>query len=142
VNKLVTTTISTAMAVMIATPAFSAGKGATPNGKPFIEIAGQILEVEGEIANLQDQIDSLVERVDTVEERAVANETAITGLEAKNVELQELINAYGTDITALQSEVQALEDANVELQAAVDSGDASLQSQISSMIGSKGFSPT
>ena len=109
---------------------FAAGKGSTPNGKPFVELQGQIVEVEGEISSLQDQIDSIVAKVSTIEERVGANESAIASLQTQNLNLETLLLAYGSDINTLSSEVTALQQANDELQILVNAGDASLQTQI------------
>ena len=68
-------------------------KGANPNGKPFIELGGQIIEVEGEVSSLQDQVDSLVGEVDSLEGRVTANEAAISSLQATSAGLQVQIDA-------------------------------------------------
>jgi len=110
--------------------AFAAGKGSNPNGKPFIELQGAIVEVEGEISSLSDQVDSLVDRVDTIEGRIGVNEDAIALLQQQNADLETLIVTYGTDLLALQTEVQDLEAQNAALQAQVAAGDSALQAQI------------
>jgi hypothetical protein len=115
-------------------------KGANPNGKPFIEIAGQIVEVEGEISSLQDQIDSLVGRVDSVEDAQAAMEVSITNLQAENVTLQAQVDANATDIDAIEgqisdlnSDIMGLEqdiadlgDADGALQANIDANEAAI----------------
>lgn len=100
-------------------------KGANPNGKPFIELAGQIIEVEGEISTLQDQVDSLVDDVDDLAQRVTANEAAITSLQATNVDLQAQITANQDGIADLQSEVAILEADNSDLRIQINAfGDA------------------
>jgi hypothetical protein len=61
-------TVAVVAAAMVTGTVFAGSttnKGANPNGKPLVEIQGQIIEVEGEVATLQDQVNSLVGRVDT-----------------------------------------------------------------------------
>ncbi len=114
-------------------PALGAGTGANPNGKPFVELQGQIVEVQGSLSSIQDQVDAVVRRVGTVEERVTANAEAIATLQGQNADLQAQINAYGTTTAALQDRVFALQSANVDLQAQIDAntGDiASLRSQV------------
>ena len=109
---------------------YSVGKGSNPNGKPFIELAGQIVEVEGEISSLQDQVDSLVGRVDSLESRVTANEDTIASLQNQNITLQATIDAYGTTTDSLQSQLTALEIENVSLLAQIEAGDTNLQNQV------------
>lgn len=113
-------------------------KGSNPNGKPFVEIQGQIVEVEGEVATLQDQVDSLVGRVETVEDRSIANADSIATLEATSADLQAQIDANGDDIVILEGQVSVLEADNADLQAQIDDlGDADgvLQDQIDANAG-------
>lgn len=108
-------------------------KGANPNGKPFVEIQGQIIEVEGEIATLKDQVDSIIGRVDTIENRLTANEAAIATLQATNADLQAQITANADDIFSLQGQVTDLEAANADLQVQINAlgdVDGALQDQI------------
>lgn len=103
----------------------STNKGANPNGKPFIELQGQIIEIEGEVSTLQDQVDALVEDVDDLTLRVAANESAISALQATNVDLQNQIDANASDITSLQNEVEILEYDNIDIWAQIDTlGDA------------------
>ncbi len=123
------------VALLINANVYAAGKGATPNGKPFVELNGYIHEIEGEVSSLQDQIDSLVERVDTVEERVTANQTAIISLETTNVTLQAQIDANADDIDSLEASIADLETVNTDLQSQIDTlgdADGSLQAQIDS----------
>lgn len=110
--------------------AYSTGKGSNPNGKPFIELAGQIVEVEGEISSLQDQVDSLVGRVDSLESKVMANEGAIASLQNQNITLQATVDAYGSTTDSLQSQLTALEAENDNLLAQIEAGDANLQTQV------------
>jgi peptidoglycan hydrolase CwlO-like protein len=125
----------TAVAVLCVGTVGAAGKGSNPNGKPFIELSGQIIEVEGEISSLQDQIDSLIGRVDSVEGEVDALGTAITDLEAQNVTLAAQITANTGDVLSLEAQIVVLHDANSDLQAQIDSNgdyDGALQGQIDS----------
>ena len=72
-------------AVLVPGLVFAQGTGATPKGKPFIEIQGQFVEVNAEIDDIREHIDDLVGAVDSLEDRVAANETAISGLEEQNV---------------------------------------------------------
>jgi peptidoglycan hydrolase CwlO-like protein len=107
------------------------GKGGTPNGRPFIELDGQILEVVGEMSTIQDQVDSLVEKVNTLEEKIIANENAIESLNAQNITLQTQVDSYATDIASLQGQIDNLEAENITLQQELDGDiDGSIQQQI------------
>ena len=118
-TALLTTGITTVMA------ANNTNKGANPNGKPFIEIQGQIIEIEGEVSTLQDQVDALVDDVDDLTLRIDANESAISSLQTVNVNLQNQIDTNASDITSLQNEVGDLKIDNIELWAQIDDlGDA------------------
>jgi prefoldin subunit 5 len=111
----------------------STNKGANPNGKPFVEIAGSIVEVEGELSSLQDQIDSLVGRVDSVEDAQSAMAIAIADLEAQNVDLQAQIDANADDVDSIETQISALNSEIMDLEADIDTlGDADgfLQAQI------------
>lgn len=111
---LLITGASTAMA------ASNTNKGANPNGKPFIEIQGQIIEIEGEVSTLQDQVDALVDDVDDLTLRVGANESAISSLQTANVNLQNQIDTNASDIISLQAEVASLEADNIDLWAQID----------------------
>ena len=100
-------------------------KGANPNGKPFIEIAGQIVEIEGEISSLQDQVDSLVGRVDTIEDAQAAMDTAISNLQAENLILQAAIDTNAADVNSLETQIFNLNAEIDDLQTQIDAnGDA------------------
>ena len=118
--------------------ASTTNKGANPNGKPFVELQGQIIEVEGEVSTLQDQVDSLVDNVDDLQLRITANDDAIAALETTNADLQLQITANADDIASLEAQVMALENENADLQEQInDLGDAdgSLQDQIDTNAG-------
>ena len=130
------TLLTIAVSAALSSTAFAGSttnKGANPNGKPFVEIAGTIVEVEGEIATLQDQVDSLVGRVDTIEDRVTANEAQIASLETANVSLQVQIDANAADVASLKLQVTDLETANTDIQLQIDNlgdADSALQTQI------------
>jgi competence protein ComGC len=99
---------------------YAAGKGGTPNGRPFIELEGQIIEVIGEVSTIKDQIDSLVENVSTIEEKIIVNEDAIASLEEQNITLQAQIDSYETDLASLQTQIDDLTSENIILQEQID----------------------
>lgn len=104
-----------------------AGSGATPRGKPFIELQGQIIEVQAEVSTLQDQVDSIVAKVDTLEERIVANADTILSLEEQNAVLQAQIDANATDLASLQTQVANLEAENADLQMLIDTNAGNIE---------------
>lgn len=118
--------------------ASTTNKGANPNGKPFVELQGQIIEVEGEVSTLQDQVDSLVDNVDDLQLRITANDDAIAALETTNADLQVQITANADDIASLEAQVTALENENADLQVQINAlgdADGSLQDQIDTNAG-------
>lgn len=96
---------STALGLICSPMYLWAGKGGSPNGKPFVELRNQISSVEERVSTLEEQVDVLVARVDTIEERVGANEDAILALQVENESLQAQINSNDGDISALQAEV-------------------------------------
>jgi vacuolar-type H+-ATPase subunit I/STV1 len=135
-NESLVVLIAVIMVLVMLSPVAYAGKN--PNGKPFLELQGQILEIEGEISTLQDQVDSIVVQVATIEEKIFANEQAIVSLQDQNAALQAQIDAHATDIASIQAEIAALEADNAALQAQIDAnvGDIdSLQAQIATNSG-------
>jgi peptidoglycan hydrolase CwlO-like protein len=135
-NIFIKSTLSVALSVALCSAVFAGNKtnkGASPNGKPFVEIEGQIIEVEGKVATLMDQVDSIIGRVDSIEDRLSADEAAILVLQSTSDSLQAQIFANANDIASLQDEVTNLESANADLQVQIyDLGDAdgTLQSKI------------
>jgi len=71
---------------LFSTVAFAAGNGSTPNGKPFIEIAGQIVEVQNDVNTLE-----------------TAHQDLVDAVAALDLDLQGQINAINADIAALQA---------------------------------------
>jgi len=117
----------------LATAGSDTKKGANPNGKPFVELAGVIVEVEGELSSQQDQVDSLVGRVDTVEQAQAEMEIAIADLSAENVQLQAQIDANADDVASLEAQISSLNSAIIDLEQQIaDAGDVdgALQAQI------------
>lgn len=138
---MISTRIHRAALVVVAisicsSPAFAASnsnKGANPNGKPFVEIAGTIIEVEGELSSLQDQIDSLVGRVDSIEDAQAAMVSVIANLRAENVTLQAQIDANAGDINSIEDQISALNSTIMLLEqqiATLGDADGALQAQI------------
>lgn len=92
---------------------------ASTNGKPFVELEGQIVEVQGQVTSLSEQIDALAGEVSTVEERLDADEAVLldlseetAGLEAQvtqtGADLQDQIDANYALIGALEAEIDSL----------------------------------
>lgn len=93
----------------IASPALAAD-GSKPNGKPFVEINGQIAELQGQVATLEQRMSNLLARI-------TLNETMIEGLDGAIILLQEeneVITAWMTD---LETQVTTIEQIIAELQA-------------------------
>mgnify|MGYP002700418612 CR=1 FL=1 len=125
-NKI--TIISAAMAMLIATPVFSAGNGSTPNGKPFAEINGEIVEIQNDITSLQKELDDFKAdvdtRFDTVEGKISAIDLKITDLESQDEALldqirvlvqsvadnSDVINTILGNISSLNDEITTLRD--------------------------------
>lgn len=110
-----------------------AGKGATPKGKPFVELAGQIMEVEGEVASISEQLEAVVGQVDSIEDRLDADEATLLDLTSQLSDLEAQLAATGNDIAALEAEIQVLQAENVAMQAAIaaNTGDiAALQDAV------------
>lgn len=123
---LFTVTLLAAVGLCLTTVARAAGKGANPNGKPFVELQGQIIEVEGEVASLHDQMDSIVAKVETLEDRVGANEQAIADLTAASMTLQVQIDANADDITSLEADIAALQAQNDDLQAQIEANSGNI----------------
>jgi hypothetical protein len=130
-KRLVTTSlIFSSLCLSGAHGASTTNKGANPNGKPFVQVAGEIFEVHGEVSTVRDQVDSLVAHVEGLENRVSANETGIAELRAANLALQTQLDE-NDDVLALQAKVTQLEGEVQVLQAQMnDHEDGSLQSQI------------
>ena len=133
VSGIAITAVAATLLPMLASAGGNTNKGANPNGKPFVEIAGTIIEVEGEVSSLQDQIDSLVGRVETVEDAQAAMQTSIIDLQAENSSLQTQIDANAADVGSLEAEISVLNSDILDLEQDIaDLGDAdgSMQAQI------------
>lgn len=133
VSGLVMTLVTAALVPGLAIAGSQTNKGANPNGKPFVEIAGTIVEVEGEVSSLQDQVDAIIGRVDTIEDAQLGMQESIVDLQAENVDLQAQIDANASDVMSLEDQISALNgDILILEQQIADLGDAdgSLQAQI------------
>lgn len=125
--------ITLGAAVIGATPAFAAGNGTSPKGKPFVALQDQVVEVQGAVSSLQDQLDLLVARVDNVEQRVDANAAAIVNLQSQNDALSALVNQNLSDIAAINAEITYLNDQNTQMRAdiAANQGDiAALEAEV------------
>ncbi|MCB1937059.1 MAG: hypothetical protein KDF59_14090 [Nitrosomonas sp.] len=130
--------LSTGMILGTGAPlANAAGNGNSPQGKPFVEIAGQIVEVKGSVSSLQEQIDLLVARVDTMEDRVIANEDAISTLQTQNNTLNTLIGQGLSDIGAIQAEILTLQQANQDLLTMIAAGQGDIAALEAEVAGNK-----
>ena len=92
-----------AMAVgLFATNVFAGG---SPKGKPFIEIAGQMVEVQGSVFDLEQAVADLTTRVDTTEELIDNNNAAIANLHAANDLIEQQIIQLINDTAANSAEI-------------------------------------
>ena len=126
-NKLL---LSGTIIAILSSSVLLAGKGGTPNGKPFVELAGQIVEVEGEVSTLQDQMAELIGRVDSIEDNVTANTAAIADLEAMDIALKVLIDTNRGDIVLMKGQLSDLERETAQLRVDMASGDSTLKVQI------------
>ena len=104
-NKNIRMTALLASICLFSTLAFAASLGSNPKGKPFIEIAGQIVEVQNDI--------------DTLE---AAHQDLVDAVAALDLDLQGQINAINAEIAALQAK-------DVDLQASLNTVIAALDAQ-------------
>ena len=115
-NTLLKVILTIALSVISASIVNAASSGNSPKGKPFVEIQGQFVEVQGQIKSLEEQMDDLVGQVESLELRVTANETAIAGLEASNLVIQQKIGdlisvsvANSTDIADALTQIIGLQ---------------------------------
>jgi len=109
--------ISLAILLCISTTAYS-----LPNGKPFIEIDGEIISIKGDISTIQDELRATLSRIGTLEGKVSAISNKITELETKDSDLQNQIN-----------DVLTLAQANDHLIIEFFKQNAALQKQIDEM---------
>jgi hypothetical protein len=107
--------------------AFAGGKGSNPNGRPFVEIEGQIIEIEGEISTIQDQMDSIVGKVDSIQAKIEANETAILKLQQQNLSLEAQVAANGDDILSIRNQISSLHAENEDLEGQINDNAGDIQ---------------
>ena len=131
---------------------------AVPNGKPFVELQGQIIEVQGAVAEIEarmteleqsveEQVTTLTsevatlaeivaivgDKVDTFADTVAVNTRAIFILQRRTATLKKIVDEIASDLTTIQGSIDALTADNVDLQAQIDAGVAdavSLQAQI------------
>lgn len=125
-NKLYTGLFMLALTSSHVMAASTTNKGETPNGKPFIEIAGQIVEVQNDIATLETAHQALIEKVDALgldlQGKIDAINAEIVLLKAEDVVLKaDVINIYntlaeqGSDIVAIFSELSSVNNQLIAL---------------------------
>jgi hypothetical protein len=127
-----------AMLVTSTGTAFAAS-GGSPNGKPFVEINGQIAEVQGQIATLEQRMDNLLARVVLNESRLDGINAGIALLQAETAELERWLTDVEAGLTSVQDLVSNLEAEQAELQAELDefgdlTGELSLEIEANSML--------
>jgi predicted nucleic acid-binding Zn-ribbon protein len=107
--------------------AFAGGKGSNPNGRPFVEIEGQIIEIEGEISTIQDQMDSMTGKVDSIEDKVEANEQAISNLQQQNLSLEAQVAANTDDILSISNQISILHAENEDLEGQINDNAGDIQ---------------
>jgi len=109
----------TILVSLAGSPAFAAS-GGSPNGKPFVEINGQIAEVKGQIATLEQRMDNLLSRVSLNESRIDGVGAAIVLLQEESTELEQQMRDLEAGLTSAEDLIAQLEAANDSLQAELD----------------------
>ena len=122
--------LTIAVAITLSSTAFAASttnKGSNPNGKPFVEINGQISEVISSIEAHQAEYEAVLARVDAIEaldfqgqinainaEITTLNNTAVS-LQAQVSDLSVIATTNGQDIEAMMLRLGAIDDEIVAL---------------------------
>jgi hypothetical protein len=137
-EKIMIRYLLAAMLVTSTGTAFAAS-GGSPNGKPFVEINGQIAEVQGQIATLEQRMDNLLARVVLNESRLDGINAGIALLQAETAELERWLTDVEAGLTSVQDLVSNLEAEQAELQAELDefgdlTGELSLEIEANSML--------
>jgi len=94
-----------------------AASGASPNGKPFVALQGEILEIKGVLRSYDERIDGLIIRTTVLEDDIRNSEHAITHLVQLNDALNYQVATTSGDLELLTATVGELE---MELEAAND----------------------
>jgi hypothetical protein len=97
-------------------PSFAAS-GGTPNGKPFVEINGQISEVKGLVGSLERKVDELYENVQSLEEAMVTTSHTIEEIQLTNAKLYEYAELLNYELIEVSEEIIKLQDENDALRA-------------------------
>jgi hypothetical protein len=124
-------------ALLLPLPAMAA-TGGTPNGKPFIEIQGQIIEVQADVSSLEMRFQSLLERVtsldldlqgqiDALKEEIIKLETIDAELQASLSQAVADIESQGNDIQGLLSALSQVNVQLVDLMNSTDGNSASIE---------------
>ncbi len=99
-NNVLKTCVVLSLCVAFTSPVLANGKGGTPNGKPFVEVNGQIVEVKNDITDIRNNYDAIVARIDALELDLASK---ISALEAEVAALKEAD-------TAILAEMQRIAD--------------------------------
>lgn len=99
-------------ALFLPLPVAMAGTGGTPNGKPFIEIQGQIIDVQADVSSLEMKYQSILERVTNLDldlqGQIDALNAEIIRLEIVDAELQASLSQAVADIESQGNDIQGL----------------------------------
>ena len=100
--------------------ALAAASGSSPKGKPFVEINGQIVEVQGQLVTLEQRMDNVIARMAGYETRLSGLEAGIASLQAEGQALEQKLLDLESGLTTVEEIVAELEAKDLELQAELD----------------------
>ena len=111
-----------ALIYLLSTPvsALAAASGSSPKGKPFVEINGQIVEVQGQLVTLEQRMDNVILRMAGYETRLGGIEAGIESLEADGQALEQKLLDLESGLTTVEEIVAELEAKDLDLQAELD----------------------
>jgi hypothetical protein len=114
--------IKSLLAAMLVASTWSAfaASGGSPNGKPFVEINGQIAEVQGQIATLEERMDNIFARVEKMGDRLSSAETGISLLVQENNFLRENVESLNAGLTSMEEIIGQLKAQTFSMQAELD----------------------
>lgn len=104
VRRVTLVVVAASLCSSLAIAASSSNKGANPNGKPFIELAGQIVEVQNDVSTLQQNYDLINQRISALETNLQGQIDAING-EIANLHTADA--AMQSSLTAAIADIQA-----------------------------------
>jgi predicted nucleic acid-binding Zn-ribbon protein len=104
VHRALLVVITASLCSSLAFAGSNTNKGANPNGKPFIELAGQIVEVQNDVSTLQQNYDLINQRINALETDLQGQIDAVKG-EIANLHAAD--TAMQTSLTAAVADIQA-----------------------------------